>query len=450
MEPMQVAVGNPPSLRTRLDPAIIAIASLAVVFTGCGINFSFEVYQELYDSMSKEPNPPFTGATPAQIDLIGTLSIAMMNIGTPIATTWTKLYSPRTVTWACGVIFPLALVLASYSQVLWQFILTQGFLLGVGTGLGYMPPVTVAPTWFTLHRGLAMGIIMAGTGLGGVVWPLAFRYLIVRVGFRSTLRITAGISFVLICVAGTFMRWPPSQLTRIQAENAAAARSSGVLRFPLVNWSVVRTRKFLIHALGAALQSAACYTPVFFFASYACTLGYSQATSANFIAISNAANAIGKIIIGHIADRIGRMNTLALATLISAVSVLALWLPSCLSDTQSSGSNLFIAFTIIYGIFASAYISLFPASLMELFGVQNFTSINGLLYMVRGFATMVGTPVAGALIRSSHKRVDSRSYENTSIMVGVLLLDATVAALRARPEVPLPLDGRQGRMKWLA
>jgi MFS family permease len=177
-----------------------------VIFTGCGINFSFGVYQELYDTMSKDPNTPFTGATPAQIDLIGTLSIALMNIGAPIATAWTKHYSPRTVTWACGVIFPVALLLASYSQALWQFILTQGLLLGVGTCLGYMPAVTVAPTWFTLHRGLAMGIIMAGTGLGGVVWPLAFRYLIIRVGFRNTLRITAGIPFVLICVPGTFMR----------------------------------------------------------------------------------------------------------------------------------------------------------------------------------------------------------------------------------------------------
>jgi MFS family permease len=421
-----------------------------VIFTGCGINFSFGVYQELYDSMSKDPNTPFTGATPAQIDLIGTLSIALMNIGAPIVTAWTKHYSPRTVTWACGIIFPVALLLASYSQALWQFILTQGLLLGVATCLGYMPAVTVAPTWFTHHRGLAMGIIMAGTGLGGVVWPLAFRYLIIRVGFRNTLRITAGISFVLICVPGTFMRWPPSQIARIQVENAAAARSSGFLRIPLVNWRVVRTRKFLIHALGAALQSAAYYTPVFFFASYARTLGYSQATSANFIAISNAANAIGKIVIGHIADRMGRMNTMALATLISAVSVLALWLPSCRSDNESNGSNLFIAFTIIYGIFASAYISLFPASLMELFGVQNFTSVNGLLYMVRGFATLVGTPVAGALIRSSHKIVDSRSYENTSIMVGVLLVGATVAAMWARLEVTIPLDGRQGRMKWLA
>ncbi|KAJ6177731.1 hypothetical protein N7519_008192 [Penicillium mononematosum] len=446
LTPMQVDGANLATPKARLQSAIIIIASTTLVFTGCGINFAFGVFQELYDSMSKGRNTPFTGATPAQIDLIGTLSIALMTIGAPFATAWTKQY-PLDI----GIIHSSALLFASFSQHLWQFILTQGILLGMATCLTYMPSVTVAPTWFTLHRGLAMGIILAGTGIGGVAWPLAFRYLIESVGFRTTLRVTAGISFALICGSGTFIRWPASQTTRIQAENAASSRSSTFFRLPLVDWRVVRTRKFVAHALGAALQSAAYYTPVFFFASFARTLGYSQATSANFIAISNAANALGKVVIGHAADRMGRLNTLVLTTLISAVSVLALWLPSCLSATQSTGSTLFIAFTILYGIFASAYVALFPTSLVELFGVQNFVSVNGLLYMVRGFATLVGTPVAGALIRGSHeKTVGPRNYENTSIMVGVLLVVATLAVVWARLEATLNLDSAAGRkMKWL-
>lgn len=437
-------------LTQNRQPFLILISSTALVFTGCGINFAFGVFQELYDSLSKLPNTSFTGATPAQIDLIGTLSIALMTIGAPFATAWVKQYSPRAVVWSGGIIYSLALILASFSQALWQFLLTQGLLLGIGTCMTYMPSVTVAPTWFSAHRGLAMGIILAGTGFGGVVWPLGFRYLIERVGFRNTLRITAGISFTLISASGISMRWPTSHLTRIQAENAANSRAS-LLRIPLVDWRVARTRKFFAHALGAALQSAAYYTPVFFFASFARTLGYSQATSANFIAISNAANALGKIVIGHVADRMGRLNTLFLATLVSAIAVLALWLPSSLTTSQSSGSALFIVFTVFYGIFASAYVSLFPTSLVELFGVQNFASVNGVLYMVRGFATLLGTPIAGLLIRSSrHQQEGPRNYENTSIMVGVLLAAATVAVLWTRIEAMMTLDGGQGSQRnWL-
>jgi MFS family permease len=144
----------------------------------------------------------------------------------------------------------------------------------------------------------------------------------------------------------------------------------------------------------------------------------------------------------------GRLNTLFLATLVSAVAVLALWLPA---TTVASGSTLFIIFTIFYGIFASAYVSLFPTSLVELFGVQNFVSVNGALYMVRGLATLLGTPVAGLLIRSNQtQNASPRSYENTSIMVGALLAAATFAVLWVRIEATVALEGGQGhRRKWM-
>ncbi|KAJ5703033.1 hypothetical protein N7488_010581 [Penicillium malachiteum] len=446
-EPMLLADANPPTRWERLQPILVLAASTTLVFTGCGINFTFGVWQELYDSMSKLPNTPFTGATPAEIDLIGTLAIALMTMGAPFSTAWAKRYSPRGVVLAGGVIFSVALILASFSETLWQLIVTQGLLLGIGTCMIYMPSVTVAPTWFSLHRGLAMGVILAGTGVGGVVWPLAFRSLIQRVGFRNTLRITACISFVMIWISGIFMKWPASQLTRIQAENAPSPRS--FFRIPLVDWRVVRTRKFAAHALGAALQSAAYYTPVFFFASFARTLGYSTTASANFIAISNAANALGKIVIGYAADRFGRLNTLFLTTLVSAISVLALWLPSSMSPSQSTGSTLFILFAIFYGTFASAYVSLFPTSLVELFGVQNFVSVNGALYMVRGLATLLGTPIAGVLIRSNQSQ-SPKSYENTSIMVGILLAAATFAVLWTRFEAVFSMEGAQpNRRKWI-
>jgi MFS family permease len=296
-----------------------------------------------------------------------------------------------------------------------------------------------------------MGIILSGTGIGGVAWPLALRSLIDRVGFRNALRITGALSWVLTWVSGSFVRWPESHLARIQAENSAnSSRSSRFFQLPVVNWRVARTRKFFAHALGGALQAAAYYTPVFFFASYARTLGYSQASSASFIALSNAANAIGKIAIGFMADRFGRLNTLLFTTFISALSALAFWLPSCVSTSQTDGRMLFIVFTVFYGIFASAYVSLFPASLVELFGVQNFASVNGLLYMLRGIATLVGTPVAGVLIRSNQQNSQPKSYQNTSIMVGILLVSAAASVFWVRIEAVLTMEETGSRRrKWL-
>lgn len=435
---------NDPTNRQQI---LIVIASTTLVFTVCGISFAFGVYQEIYESMSHVPSSPFYGASPAEIDLIGTLAVSFMTIGAPFATAWTKRYHPRLVIWAGGGFFFAAFMLASFSQKLWQFELTQGLLAGIGTCLSYMPPVTVVPTWFGAHRGLALGIVLSGTGIGGVVWAPVLHAMNVKLGFRNTLRISGSLAFILLSAAASVMRWEPATLRRIQAESAPSSHVSGLFKVPLVDYRVARSRKFLAQALGTALQSAAYYTPVFFFASYARSLGYSSATASNFIALSNAANAIGRIVIGHAADKMGRINTLFLTTGISAISAFALWLPSSLSQTQADGRNFFIAFTILYGVFASAYTSLFPASLVELFGVQHFASVNGVLYMVRGLATIIGTPVAGALIRGTTGEIGPIRYLNTSIMVGVLLSAASIAVLWVRFEATISSMG-QGGSKW--
>ena len=389
------------------------------------------------------------------IDLIGTLAISLMTIGAPYATAWTKRFSPQMVIWSGGWLFSVALLLASFSQRMWQVQITQGLLAGLGTCLTYMPAVTVAPTWFTARRGLAMGIVLSGTGIGGVVWAPVLHAIVAKVGWRNSLRISAAVAFVLVSVAAPFMRWEAAAAQRFKAE-AQARRSTtsragfiiGLFKIPVVDLRIARSRKFVAQALSSALQSAAYYTPVFFFASYARTLGYSSATASNFIALSNAANAIGKIVIGHAADRIGRLNALFLTTAVSAIAALGLWIPSALSSTQSDGRNLFVAFTVLYGIFASAYVALFPTSLIELFGIQNFASVNGALYMVRGLATLVGTPVAGALIRGGGSHgAGPASFQNATILVGVLLATATMAVLWVRVEAVFG-NLRPGGGRW--
>ncbi|OAA60956.1 MFS monocarboxylate transporter [Niveomyces insectorum RCEF 264] len=429
--------------------AIVA-SSFMVIFTCCGQNFAFGVYQALYEEMALQPDTPFTGATPAQIDLIGTISIALMTIGAPFSVAWAKRFSPRLVSLLGGVIFSAALVLASFGTRLWHFEVTQGFLLGVGTCLPYMVAVTVAPGWFSTRRGLAMGIVLSGTGVGGVVWAPAIKALVGRVGFRNSLRVAGALSFVLVTVSSIPLAWDAQTQARLNVENAARShRADGIFNVPLVDWRVAKSRSFLAQSLGAVFQAAAYYTPVFFFASYASTLGYSAAAGANFIALSNACNAVGKIAIGFFADRMGRLNTMFLTTLFSAVITVCFWLPSTYYGSTSDSRGLFIAFTVFYGLFASAYVSLFPASLVEIFGAQNFASVNGFLYMIRGMATLVGTPVSGILIRGGAGRAGPGAYLDMSVFVSVLLFAATASVLWVRIEAMIG-SGNRMTFKWKA
>jgi hypothetical protein len=142
-----------------------------------------------------------------------------------------------------------------------------------------------------------------------------------------------------------------------------------------------------------------------------------------------------------------RLNALCLSTFFSAIAAVAFWFPSTLTSSPGTSQSLFIAFNICYGLFASAYVSLFPTSLMELFGAQNFVSVNGFLYMVRGASAFVGTPAAGALVRTTGSITgEARAYEGMALLVSALLVAATFSAAWVRVEatIGIPRTGKRG------
>lgn len=227
---------------------LVGLCSWLCIFSACGGVFSFGVYQDVYQSYSLLPNNAFTGASPAAIDMIGTLGAALMTAGAPLAAAWTKRFGPRRVILAGSVLCLTAAMLASVSQTLWQFTLAQGVLMGLGTCLSYLPAVTVSPTWYTANRGLAMGLILSGTGLGGLVWAPIIHVLIARLGFRNALRVAGGVTAGLVAMGSFVIDWDPASKARLEAERARVrARPSSRLRalwdVPLVDWRIARTKK---------------------------------------------------------------------------------------------------------------------------------------------------------------------------------------------------------------
>ena len=413
--------------RRRRQQVLIVLSCLTLTFTGCGFNFAFGVYQELYETLGG----PFKDATPGEIDLIGTLAASLMTIGAPFASSWTKTYGPRPVTMLGGVLFAVASISASFGTRLWHFQLTQGLLQGCAACLAYIPAVTVSPGFFNARRGLAMGIILSGTGLGGMAWAPILRYLITAIGFRNTLRVTGVVAAAMISISASVLEEAQVSMTdESHPPGGQHTRYKSIL--PIVNWGIVRSNAFLAHASGGAFHSAAYFTPVYFMSSYARTLGYTNTSGANIIALSNACNFGGKIIIGYLADRFGRLNALVLSTFVSAAVSFGLWYVSNIQINTATHKTLFLAYACIYGTSAGAYVSLFPTALAEQFGIRNFASINGLLYMIRGFGTLIGTSVAGALVRQNKVREADINFDRTFLLVGILLSGATISVTWAR------------------
>lgn len=195
----------------------------------------------------------------------------------------------------------------------------------------YYPLLSVAPEYFDGRRGAAMGFILSGAGVGGLIQSPTIRALLSAVGARWTLRILA-IAYFTITL--------PIALT--------AAPSRSMVRRPThISMAIARRPAFLFQVCAAVLNASGNFVPIAFLPEYSTTIGYSVSFAASLLAIQNGVNAIARVVMGFASDRLGRQNTLIVGAFGSAISVWVLWM---ISATTGGGKAIWIVFVVIYGI----------------------------------------------------------------------------------------------------
>jgi MFS family permease len=112
---------------------------------------------------------------------------------------------------------------------LWHLFLTQALLVGIGSSMLYYPVISLTPVFFDRHRGFAMGIAMAGSGAGGLVFAPVTQSLLQSYGAPVTLRILGVWNFV-ICVAISFVLRPHPAYKPIRPSLALAKRGTFIVQ----------------------------------------------------------------------------------------------------------------------------------------------------------------------------------------------------------------------------
>jgi len=90
------------------------------------------------------------------------------------------------------------------------------------------------------------------------------------------------------------------------------------------------------------------------------------------IGLVNGASGVGRLILGYIADRLGRMNLFCVCMFVGSVSTF-LW-PLC--QTYLS----FGLYCFFFGFFCGGFVSLTPVVIADYWGTERFSGIIGLFY----------------------------------------------------------------------
>ena len=203
-------------------------------------------------------------------------------------------------------------LLLSRVESLWQLYLFYGLLLGgLGNGAFLVPLMTNAGSWFTRNRGLALGVVMAGQSLGGAVIPIVVRWLMTGMGWRETYLVLGVASSLILISVSLLVRVPPGLATARARPHAGTMDAGGLSRGRLTT----------VLSVGIVFCCICMSIPIIHVFPMAMEAGIAPEQAALVLGVLMAVSMVGRVGIARLADSIGGVRSLLLASGIQTVTI---------------------------------------------------------------------------------------------------------------------------------
>ncbi|KAI9024567.1 major facilitator superfamily domain-containing protein [Hyaloraphidium curvatum] len=350
----------------------VVVAACFLNYTFCmGLIYGYGVYARTYyyDGV-------FPGANMFQISWAGSIASATQFLVGPFAGSLADRWGQRQTCLLGGAVLVAAFVLASFSTALWNLYLTQGFLYGVANGLVYFSTITAPQHWFSRKRGLAVGVAVAGGGVGGFIISPMTQAMIDAYGYAWALRITGIVGGGTTAVCALLLR-PRFEVPKTKS------KFFDIRYFKDFRFSLLYLARFPA-AFGF-------FVPFTFIPSMAVNEGMTPQQGSLALGLVNAASAVGRIAMGQFADRCGRMNSYVVCQFLTPVVLLCVW-------PFATQFWSLIVFSLVFGFLSGGYISLFPVVVAQCFGLKDLGNITGVLFTSTLPGHLAGAPIAGLIV----------------------------------------------------
>jgi predicted MFS family arabinose efflux permease len=250
--------------------------------------------------------------------------------------------------------------------------------------------VATVGAWFQRRRTAALGVAVAGIGVGTlVVAPISER-LIDEFGWR-TAYVVLGVAGAALLLVASLGAWRPPV---------------AVVQEPVPIKRIIRQRPFIILYCATALISAALFVPFVFMKDYATERGIDSTSATALVSVIGASSVVGRLGLGGLGARMGATRLMQLSFAIMAASFL-IWL------TAGDSYARLVLFAVVMGVAYGGFIALAPAVAAGLFGTVGLGAILGALYTSAAVGGLVGPPIVGTVI-------DHTSYA-TGIVVAMII-----------------------------
>jgi MFS family permease len=299
-------------------------------------------------------------------------------------------FGPRIIMTAGGILLGGGYLLMSQVATVWHLYLFCSLLIGLGISGTDVVLLSTTARWFVKRRGMMIGIIKVGTGVGMLIMPLVINGLITAYGWRTAFVVLGATILFFYCSGSQFLVRDPGKMGLApdggkhgHPFDQAAPEGGMTLQ------EAVRTVQFYIICCSYLLVFFCVSIILMHIVSHAIDLGIAPVNAATVLSVVGGASIVGRFVMGGAGDRIGNKAALVIC-FVCLVSSLV-WLQ--LADRLW----MLFLFAIVYGFAHGGFYALIAPLIAELFGTRSHGVILGIVLFASAIGGAGGPVTAGYL-----------------------------------------------------
>ncbi|XP_072018823.1 monocarboxylate transporter 10-like [Amphiura filiformis] len=371
------------------------------------------------------------GATSFKTAWVGSVCAGLTFMLSPFASVVTDQLGCRLAGVLGGALATAGLLCSSFVHRVEYMYLTYGLMTGVGFSIAYNPSLFILGLYFKRRLGLANGLVTFGSGIFTIGLPLGMKQILDAVGLANTLRVLAGIAFIMMLGALVFQ--PVMTTIEIieqietkfsaEVEKEKNEKLSGPKKRTLkqslkrvFDTSIWKIRNYRIWVIGIPAGLFGYFVPFTHLVKHTNDIlpGYNAEL---LITCIGATSGIGRLFFGYISDSPRIKNRVQLQQL----SYLIMGVCTTLLPVAVHYGTL-IAITLVMGIFDGCFVAMMGPVAFDLVGKEKASQGIGCVLGLMSFPMMIGPPMAGLIYDLVNSYIPAFFISGASPIIGACIL----------------------------
>ena len=293
-------------------------------------------------------------------------------------------YNVRLLLTLFVAVFGIGTFLMAYSSSIIQASLFF-VLAGIGSAVCWAPTIALAQRWTSdKHRGKTLAFIDVGSALGIVGTSTVVPMIVTAYDWRAGWMSLGALGFAVAALNFLAVRSQPREQT-ILRQKSPKQHTDDPLSVMYIG--LLRDKRFWLIGLAYLLTGFSIIIPFTFLSTYAVEdLALSYEASTRLITVIGVGAIVGKITLGPLSDKVGRIRVMMLCALLIAGGSLGM--------AYGKGLGLTI-FTAIFSLGYGTAWSMYAAAASDYFSKKFSGSIVGLWTVYLGIGSIISPIIAG-------------------------------------------------------